>query len=444
MRAKIKTQYFFLASAFTASVFTATAQSTTPPARSSKETSPYSRFGIGMLSEQRQATLRGMGGIATGFTDPFGINSFNPASYSFLRATSLDFGLEARSRSILMNDESVQSGTAGFSYLNLGFPLGKHAGMSFGFTPISNVYYNQADTANIDGIGKVARAYEGSGGLQYAYIGFSGKFKGLSVGANFGYAFGNIINTSSLYQLDTTIIRNSEFNKRNSMGGVYWKGGVLYQVSFKKDQYLNIGATATLSQSLNINRDEYAIARSYDPNGIDLLSRDTVNQSYDAKGKLELPAEYSFGVHFGKSFYWDIGADFVYSDWKNFSNFGVKDSIANTAWRLGVGGEVTPDPLAVNKGKGKYFSTVTYRLGAYYGTDYISMRGKQLNYMGGTIGMSFPFRRSNSNYQMGRVHTALDIGKRGTIENGLAREFYVKFSVALSLNDLWFRKRRLE
>jgi len=442
MCAKTKTQYFFLASVFTTSVFTATAQDAPPP-KSSKENSPYSRFGIGMLSEQRQATLRGMGGVATAFTDPFGISSYNPAAYSFLKATALDFGLEARSRSILMNDENTQTGTATFSYINLGFPLGKHAGMSFGFTPISNVYYNQADTTQIEGIGKMARAYEGSGGLQYAYIGFSGKVKGLSAGVNFGYAFGNITNTSALFELDTTIVRNSEFTRQNSMGGIYWKGGLLYQTTFKKDKFLNIGATATLSQSLNITRDEYAIARSYGADG-NLISRDTANQTYDQKGKLKLPAEYSFGVHFGKQFYWDIGADFVYNDWKNFSNFGVKDSVANSAWRVGLGGEVTPDPTATSRGKGKYFSTVTYRLGVYYGTDYISMRDKQLNYMGGTVGMSFPFRRSNSNYQMGRVHTALDIGKRGTIENGLAREFYVKFTVALSLNDLWFRRRRLE
>lgn len=441
MCAKIKTQYLVLATVLSASALNTTAQTTSiGEPKSSKEISPYSRYGLGLLSENRQATMRGAGGTATAYTDPLGVNSYNPASYSFLGATSLDFGVEARSRSILMNDESVGTGTLTLSYINLGFAVGKHAGFSFGFTPISNIYYNESDTASVPGLGKIAKAYEGSGALQYAYLGFAGKVKGFSAGVNVGYAFGNIRNSSTIYNIDTlTPMRSSEFTTRSSIGGLYWKGGLMYKADLKKDRYLNIGVAATISQNLNITRDQYSIGRSYNT-GDSLISRDTVDQSYDAKGKLQMPAEYSFGVHLGKQFYWDIGADFVYNDWKSFSNFGVRDSVANSAWRMSIGGEVTPNPAA----KGKYFSTVTYRLGAYYGKDYVSLRGTQLSYMGATVGLSFPFKRNSGNNQMGRIHTALDVGRRGTIENGLAREFYTKFTVALSLNDIWFRKRRLE
>jgi hypothetical protein len=60
--------------------------------------------------------------------------------------------------------------------------------------------------------------------------------------------------------------------------------------------------------------------------------------------------------------------------------------------------------------------------------------------VGGTIGASFPLKRNYNNF--GRIHTALDIGQRGTIANGLARELIVKFTFGVSLNDIWFIKRK--
>jgi hypothetical protein len=441
MCAKIKTQYIVLVSTLTALAFSSNAQTTSlADPKSSKEISPYSRYGIGLLSDNKQATVRGAGGTASGYIDPIGVNSYNPASYSFLAATALEFGIEARSRNILMNNQSVTSGTLTISYFNLGFSAGKHAGFSVGFTPLSNIYYLTSDSASVPGLGTVGNNYEGKGSLQYAYFGLAGKVKGLSAGFNFGYAFGNLRNTSTMYVIDTLApARSAEFTTRNSMGGIYWKGGLMYKADIKKNRYLNIGATATLSQNLNINRDEYQIARSYDYDN-QLITRDTVNRHYGAKGKLTLPAEYSIGVHVGKQFNWDVGVDFVYSDWKNYRNFGLRDSVADAAWRLGAGAEITPDPAA----KGKYFSTVTYRLGAYYGKDYISMRGTQIGYMGATLGLSFPFKRSNTNNQIGRIHTSLDIGRRGTVDNGLAREFFTKFTLAFSLNDIWFKKYRID
>ncbi len=441
MCAKKKTQFFFLLTAFLSVTICAGGQSLgdqTGP-KSSKENSPYSRYGIGDLSNSRSAILKGMGGAATGFTDPFSVNHYNPASYSFIKVTSLDFAIEGSSRSIFMNDVSTSSGTTTFSYLTLGIPLGKYGGMALGIAPVSNIYYNASDTlTNL--LGKGIVNYNGTGSMQYAYIGLSGQLGGLSVGVNGGYLFGNSRYTSSWESIDTFPVRNSDFSKFNKIGDLYWKAGALYKVKLKKNQYINLAATVTLSQQINAHRDAYDVSYRYvaSGSGVSVL-KDTIPQTSvtDLKGYIQMPAEYSFGVHYGKNFNWNVGADFIYTDWKKFENFGDRTFIGDNAWRLALGGEVTPAPESK-----KFFSLTTYRLGLYYAKDYFEVAGHEIKDFGGTIGVSFPLKRTYS--QFGRVNTALNIGRRGTVQDGLAREFYVRFTVGVSLNDIWFTKRKYD
>ncbi len=440
MRANNKTLLFPLMIAFVCAGTPVSAQ------QSNKENSPYNRFGIGTLSDNNQNNVRGEAGAATAYSDPFSVNAFNPATYSFLKLTTLEFGIEARSRNILMNDEAVKSSTATFSYFYLGIPLKKYAGLNFGYQPISSMYYKQSDTSIIDGLGNTAHSYNGNGNLQYAFIGLSGQYKGFSIGANVGYAFGNMSKASSLEYVDTLpneFIRNATFLNIASVGGIYWKGGALYQADLNKEQYLNIGATATFSQSLKIKRDRYDIASTYFQDATTLTvdsAIDTTASVVGEKGTLVMPSEYSFGVHYGKWAHWDVGIDFKYNDWSKFRNFGVKDSVANNAWRLAAGGEVTPNP----ESRKNYLSQITYRLGFYYGNDYFYLRNTQLNYWGASLGMSFPFMKERLSTQYAKINTALDIGRRGTTQNGLAREFFVKFSVGIALNDIWFTKRKYD
>src|SRR5690606_22317700 len=194
--------------------------------------------------------MKGMGGAATAFIDPFTVNNFNPASYSYLKVTTLDFAFEGRSRNITLGDQQSSSGTATFSHLTLGVPLGKYGGMGFGLQPESSIYYNAHDTQNVAGIGRGIYKYNGSGTGQYAYLGLAGAYKGFSLGAHLGYLFGNSRYNNVLQNIDTTQAYNAEFGRSHSIGGIYWKAGMMYQAKFKQDHYLNLGLTATLSQDI--------------------------------------------------------------------------------------------------------------------------------------------------------------------------------------------------
>lgn len=412
--------------------------------RSNQENSPYSRYGIGDLNSPYSTDYRGMGGTSVAAAPELSVNDFNPASYSFLNAATLDFAFIASRRSVFLDNQNTSSGTGNFGYFNLGISAGKHFGFNIGFKPIANMYYNANDTLNLQGLGQTVKNFNGAGNLQYAFIGLAGQYKGLSIGANFGYAFGaynysTSLETSGSDSTDSTFhsVRSSQMTQNDVVGGIYWKGGILYHKTIKKNQYFNIGLTATLSQQLHLSRQNLTLGYNYlagDNSGPELIV-DTI-ENKQSRGTLKLPATYSFGVAYGKLAKWEAGADFTYSNWSDFEDMGDRDGVGDNAWRASIGGSYTPNASSADK---KYLSFVTYRVGAYYGKDYLYLFNTDIHYFGGTIGVSLPLQRNYNNF--GKINMALDVGQRGTIQNGLAKEVYVNFTFGISLNDTYWLKR---
>src|SRR5262249_28835629 len=139
------------------------------------------------------------------------VNADNPASYSFLQRTTFEAGATASTRTVSSAGQTYTTGTATLSYLNLGIPLNKNAGMCLGFRPYSKVFYNLQDTVLDPALGKTARTYSGDGGLNYAYVGAAYKFKGLSIGFNLGYMFSTLRSTSAVVPLDTVVAYTAQY-----------------------------------------------------------------------------------------------------------------------------------------------------------------------------------------------------------------------------------------
>ena len=129
-----------------------------------------------------------------------------------------------------------------------------------------------------------------------------------------------------------------------------------------------------------------------------------------------------------------VGVDYSGGQWSDFRSYGIADSLGNSS-RIAVGSEFTPNAASLYN----YLQRITYRLGFYYGTDYVKLRGTDLNYYAVTAGASLPFKRSPD-----RLHLGVELGKRGTEVNGLIRENFFRFSLGISLNDRWFVKRKYD
>lgn len=407
--------------------------------------SPYSRFGIGSLSENRSIGLRGMGGIANGYSNEHTINAFNPASYSYLVNTAFEFGLVGETNNVRMNETVTNSSTLTLSHLNFAFPIIKRKlAVNLGYLPIANAYYNTVDSSMVDGLGLVRRNYNGQGALNYGFIGISGGLGGFSLGVNAGYMFGNMRNSSYLNVFDTAGFaagnaRVTEVTSRSVYGGMYFKGGAMYRAKLKDNNFLSIGATAALSQRLNNTMDDHVVAGTIGT----IVVTDTVSARYGAEGHLVMPAEYGFGLHYGKNNVYNVGVDLNYADWSVFRQFDAQASpqITNSTYRIGIGGEVLPNPKATSK---QYFSAVTYRLGAYYGKDHIRINETDVNYYGVTAGLMLPFKPSANSEQHGALNIGMDFGNRGTLDNGLAREFRTRFTIGMKLNASWFVRRKYD
>lgn len=411
--------------------------------KSDRINSPYNRFGIGNISDNRSPALRGMGGIANGYAKEYTINAYNPASYTYLARTTFEFAFDAQSNNVRIGDDRTKSNTVTIGHFNLAIPLKtQRFAINLGYMPFSKVYYNSQDSSTIAATGdQILRKYNGEGNLNFGYLGISGGTKGFSVGINGGYVFGNIRNSSYINFLgaDSLTTRISDYSQKDIYGGFFFKAGLLYKASLKNGQYISVGATGTLSQKVNITRDQYYVAGTQPPYSGAPVVTDTVSALYQQKGKMELPSEFGFGVHYGKGANYDVGIDLVYADWSGFKRFGASETgVGQNAYRVAFGGELTPN----SRNTKQYLSAMTYRLGGYMGKDYVYLNSTAINYYGFTLGAQLPLRSNlNTDEQGGALNMSLDMGNRGTISNSLAREFYVKFTIGLRINAHWFQRR---
>jgi len=194
------------------------------------ENAPYSRFGIGEQKFGTNTLLKGMGSISGAYSNPFAVNTENPASYASLKLTTYEAGGEGSTRTMHTGNQTYTTGMGSLSYFNIGIPVGKHAGIAIGLRPMSRVYYSLNGTVITPGFGQGIYRYDGGGSLNYGYLGAAGKIKGFSFGANVGYVFGTIDKVRSLVAYnDTEKVQNTIFVNSNQIGGIYWKAGALYE-----------------------------------------------------------------------------------------------------------------------------------------------------------------------------------------------------------------------
>jgi long-subunit fatty acid transport protein len=397
------------------------------------ENAPFSRYGVGEEVNAINPALKSMGSITSAYADPYTINTDNPASYATLKYVTYEAGATMSSRTVLAGDQKYKTGAANLSYLTIGVPLGKNGGMVIGYRPMTNVGYTLNDTTQTL-IGKSVNSYTGKGGLNYFYIGGAGKYKGFSLGANLGYLFGTIQNASLLQNIDTTYNNNSEFSKYSQTGGLYFKLGALYEAEISDEYTLRIGGTLALSQKINSELNDYWI--SHPSYATDTSGSDTAYNASKVKTKLTLPMRYSLGVQLAKSDQLLVGIDYTYTNWSQFNNSSFQDSIGKSAYKLSVGAEYTPNSTSLYK----YWQRANYRIGFYYGQDYVSINSKQMNYYAITFGIGLPFKRTND-----RIQTSMEIGRIGTQSSDLIKQNFIRFSLGISLSDRsWFQKRKYD
>ena len=157
--------------------------------------SPYSRYGVGLLSDQSLGVNRQMGGLGYGLRSNKYINILNPASFSEADTLTMLFeaGFSLQNVNFKEGSKRINAKNASFDYIAVEFRVCKNLGMSAGFLPYSTVGYSFSNTANAGTNEESINSYNGTGGIYQPFIGLGWKpFKGVSVGVMGSYIYGDI------------------------------------------------------------------------------------------------------------------------------------------------------------------------------------------------------------------------------------------------------------
>ncbi|MBS1496170.1 MAG: hypothetical protein JSU03_03090 [Bacteroidetes bacterium] len=423
-----------------------------------QDNSPFSRYGLGDLTPNINATSRSMGGITAGYSDYQSINMNNPASLANLSSTVFDLGGEISRRTLKSNTTPAKftSTNTFFSYMQIGFPIsskkmlqkGINWGASFGLRPFTQINYKIETNERLPGVDSLNTLYEGTGGLNQANVSTGIRYKNFSIGVSGGYTFGNKDYSTKLSFINDTILyQKSNSAAHTQITGFFTNIGAQYDIKLDsgKRGVIRLGAFANLQQKLNANQDNINETVQYDDNGA-LFNIDTVSYNSNYKGKVIVPATYGFGfTYFNPHLL--LGADFVWSKWSDYTFYGAKDPNVQDAYSIKVGGQYFP--AKNNTPPHKYWSFVKYRAGAYFGTDYINL-GKSRNAYGVTLGAGFPLtalqRNSYAYYRDGIVtlNAGIDIGSRGDKNTQSIRENVARFTLGVSMNASWFQRRKYD
>ena len=428
--------------------------------------SPYSRYGLGDMAPTGNVSSRGMGGISAGYSDIFSINFNNPASYSqfqtYIEERSkklaqgrvvLDVGTNYESRSLLAPNTANKftSNDLLFSYVQVGMPLRKNWGLSFGIRPLSRISYlinrddSLKDPVSGNTIERAITQFRGTGGSYLPSVGTGFAIGNLSAGFNIGYLFGNREHTTLRSLINDSLpYYSSEHSTTSSFGHLFGNAGLQYKITLAdtktENTILRLGVSGNWKQTIKGTQDK-VIQTFTKGNSGEELRVDSVFEQDGVKGEMIYPSSYKAGFVAQKNSKengsgWLFGADYTTTKWSEYRFFGQTDSVQNN-WMLNIGGQLTPRP------RSNYFSNVTYRFGLFTGQDYIRIQNK-LPLFGASFGMAFPIRPSRyAPSQFTAFNLGLEYVRRGN-NNNLLKENLFRLSLGLNLTDLWFGKRKYE
>ncbi|MEX2588682.1 MAG: hypothetical protein WD334_00670 [Chitinophagales bacterium] len=403
-----------------------------------QEVSPYSQYGLGDVQSKNFAAAKGFGGASSAFRNSLFINPVNPASYSSLVLTTMEFGVNANYKSMQIGDSTYTTGDGFIDYIALGFPISKSVGTSVGLIPFSKTNYSYQQTIDDPDLGEVSKLYRGKGRLYRLYAGAAYQFPKtdtakhlFSVGANMVYIFGQ----NEFAQGVSFPSNQNAFNSRQTseirFGDFAWDFGLQYKLKLEDDHHLVFGASAELPFNVKTTRiNTYEKFRPVSPS---LTIIDTIGESSAVKEKLGFPFIYRAGFSYSKADRLTTFLDFEYSTWSRFQPSYQRDIDYEDSWRISGGLEYVPKPSK------KFFNQLIYRLGAYYDKGFFSINGQQISEFGTSFGLSFPLKSAFS-----KINVSLEGGSRGTNAEGLIKENFFRTYISLTLNDKWFVKRKYE
>lgn len=396
----------------------------------SSTNSPYTRYGLGELSDQAFAHNAAMGGIGYALRSSEQINVMNPASYSAVDSLSFmfDIGMGLKSSNYQENGYKTNAKNASFDYLAMQFRLHPRVGFAVGFTPYSNVGYKFSRTSDIENSDDVTltNTFYGDGGLQQIFGGIGFKIlDNLSIGANVGYLYGEI-DYQTLATLSNGGDQTTTYNNI-SINSYIANFGLQYTQKLSKTDKVTLGLVYGLGHDLKST--ETKGIQVTDGSSYSELTEETIKDSYG------IPSTFGAGLTWQHKQNLTVGADYTLQQFENVKYDNSTDFYKNRT-RIGAGIEYMPSLYGRN-----YLSRIRYRAGAYYSSSYMKLPEYDgPKEWGVSAGFGLPlhlFQRNTALSITGQYVRVLPSVKGMLSEN----RFVLK--LGLTFNEHWFMKWRV-
>lgn len=402
--------------------------------------SPYTRYGFGELADRSFGAGRAMGGIGYGLRSPKQINPLNPASYNSMDSLTFLFDLGVAAQLSWFDDSfNKQKNVNGnLEYVALQFPIKRWLAMSAGLLPYSYVGYDfgsiEQDQGTVDPDITSTRLYTGSGGLTELYAGLAVDVwkKRLSVGANFGYLFGNITHERTFYNNTATTNATTITNwQKIRVSDVKMDFGVQYTHPFSARERVTVGVT--YSPENKLSNKVYKITQNIQGTSLVSSEGDTAKNV-----PMGIPNSYGIGFTYVKDNKLTVGADFLYEQWEKVDFPFVDDaSRFENRMRVAAGAEFIPQAIGRS-----YLGKVNYRVGAHYSNSYLKIDNRGYDEFGASVGFGLPLPTVMGHASV--LNLSFEYVKVKPQAKTMIDEQYFRFTLNYTFNEGWFRKWKLE
>ena len=396
--------------------------------------SPYSLNELGEINFLGNVSNLSMGGIDSAI-DSIEFNINNPSSLAKLKTTNYLIGTFYKSTGISNVNSTDNINTANINYIAVGIPT-KRFGFGFGVLPYSSVGFNLQSTDEYNTANSInARLFGADGNINRAFVSIGlPLLKYLSLGASANYNFGKF--NYEKFNLIENVNYGIFSNSSSEISGFTYNFSSNLSIPLKNDFKLNL----VYSYYPDGDLDSFNIESLYTSNtsSITLESLgDFVDIDLNSRGlentKLPVPKKSIYSLGLEKKNSWFIGFQYESKLSSNFENVFL--DAQNVSYRdansLSIGGYIIPDSSSLTS----YWKRVKYRFGIKNEKKSIIVNNLPINHFSLNLGLGLPIAG------LSKANLGLEIGKVGD-NNSLVKENYFALRLGLSLNDVWFIKRK--
>ena len=395
--------------------------------------SPYSLNELGEINFTGNVSYQSMGGIDSSI-DSIEFNINNPSSLAKIKTTNYLIGTFYKSSSISNSLLKENIKTSNINYIALGIPV-KNFGFGFGVLPYSSVGFNLQTTEEYNDDNSISsRLFGAEGNINKAFLSVGIPFlKYFSLGASANYNFGKF--NYEKFNLMNGVNYGVFSNSSSEITGFTYNFSSNVLIPLKNDLSLSLLFSLYPEGEL----DSYNIESLYTSNAssISLESLgDFVDIDLNARGlentKLPVPKKSIYSIGLEKKNSWFIGAQYENKLSSGFENVFL--DIRNVSYRdansISFGGYFIPDSSSLVS----YWKRIKYRFGIKNDKKSIIVNNLPINQFSLNLGLGLPIAG------LSKANLGLEIGKIGN--DDLIKENYFSLRLGLSLNDVWFIKRK--